>query len=184
MGNNILGINAMSDLRFPIGPFSMPESVEAQTRVAHLQALRDLPQQLRASVAGLSDTQLAVPYRPGGWNARQVVHHLGDSHMNCFIRFKLALTEDTPTIKPYDEAAWALLADSASAPLELSLTLIDVLQERWVMLLESLDEASWQRAFRHPEIGLVRLDQALALYAWHGAHHVAHITEMRTREGF
>jgi len=174
----------MSDLRFPIGPFVMPASVAPAERAAHLQALRDLPQQLRAAVAGLSEAQLAVPYRPDGWNARQVTHHIADSHMNCFIRFKLALTEDTPTIKPYDEAKWAVLADTATAPLELSLALLDVLQARWVLLLESLDEDAWQCAFRHPEIGVVRLEQALSLYAWHGAHHVAHITAMREREGF
>lgn len=172
------------DLRFPIGRFVMPEVVGVAERAGHVGALGALPGQLRGAVAGLGAAALAVPYRPGGWNARQVVHHVADSHMNCYIRFKLALTEEVPLIKPYDEARWAELADSAGAPLELSLGLVDVLQARWVLLLESLDEGAWRRAFRHPELGVVRLEQAVALYAWHGAHHVAHITALRAREGF
>jgi uncharacterized damage-inducible protein DinB len=129
-------------------------------------------------VEGLSEEQLNTPYRPGGWTVRQVVHHLPDSHMNSYVRFKLALTEDAPTIKPYDEALWANLADSSTTPLETSLALLDALHVRWVRLLKSMTDADFMREFRHPESGLIRLDQNLALYAWHGKHHVAHITSV------
>jgi uncharacterized damage-inducible protein DinB len=134
---------------------------------------------LRAAVAGLSQEQLDTPYRPGGWTVRQVVHHVPDSHLNSYVRFKLALTEDAPTIKPYDEALWAQLPDAAATPIETSLALLEALHHRWVRMLESTSETDFLRAFRHPEIGMIRLDQNLAMYAWHGKHHVAHITSRR-----
>lgn len=141
--------------------------------------MADAPARLRAAVSGLSEPQLDTPYRPGGWTVRQVVHHLPDSHINSYVRFKLALTEDTPTIKPYDEALWAKLPDAVATPIETSLRLMEGLHGRWVGLLESMSDTDFSRAFRHPEIGMVRLDQNLALYAWHGKHHVAHINSLR-----
>ena len=141
------------------------------------------PAKLKAAVGGLNDRQLDTPYRPGGWTVRQVVHHLPDSHLNSFVRFKLALTEEEPTIKPYDEARWAELADS-KAPIELSLPLLENLHERWVLLLNSLTPADWQRKFRHPERGPMTLTDNLQIYAWHGRHHVAHITALRERNGW
>ncbi len=168
----------MPDLQYPIGRFSFPESTTAEERETWIQEIARAPQELRAAVAGLSKEQLDTPYRPGGWTARQVAHHLPDSHMNAFIRFKLALTEDRPTIKPYDEARWATLAD-ATLPVEPSLDLLEALHLRWVRLLEAMSEQDYQRTFVHPESGSLRLDQYLALYAWHGGHHVAHIKSIR-----
>lgn len=139
---------------------------------------------MRAAVQGLSPQQLDTRYRPQGWTVRQVVHHVPDSHMNAYIRFKLALTEDAPTIKTYHEDLWAELADSRSTPVETSLTLLETLHERWVALLRSLKDEDWKRSFRHPELGPMPLDANLALYAWHGAHHTAHITTLRQRNGW
>ena len=170
----------LDDLRYPIGRLSAQAGGTAATRSAHIQALRLLPGQLRAAVSGLSDAQLNTPYREGGWTVRQTVHHLADSHANSFIRFKLALTEDWPTIKPYDEAAWARLADSET-PIEGSLMFIDALHERWVALLESMTEQDFQKGFVHPVNGRQNLERALAIYEWHGRHHTAHITGLRTR---
>jgi len=129
----------------------------------------------------LNEAQLDTPYRDGGWTVRQVVHHVPDSHMNAYIRFRLALTEHEPVIKPYDEAAWAELVDAKSAPPEISLTLLDALHDRWVRLLRSMSDADFLKQFRHPELGVVPLEKNLALYAWHGKHHVAHITRLRER---
>lgn len=173
----------MRDPRFPIGEFTFPESVDAAARAAHIAAIRALPSELRAAIAGLPEDKYRVPYRPGGWNARQVIHHLADSHMNSYIRFKLALTEEAPVIKPYDEAAWAELPDGDGAPIAWSLAIIENVHARWAYLLERLQERDWERVFRHPALGEVKLFGALAMYAWHGAHHVAHITAMREREG-
>jgi uncharacterized damage-inducible protein DinB len=138
---------------------------------------------LRSAVAGLTPQQLDTPYRPNGWTVRQVVHHVPDSHLNSYVRFKLALTEDAPMITPYDQTLWAMLADAA-APVEASLALLEALHQRWARLLESMSEAEFARSFRHPELGLVRLDQSLASYVWHGKHHVAHITALRERMGW
>jgi uncharacterized damage-inducible protein DinB len=173
----------LDDLRYPIGRLSAQAGGTAATRSAHIQALRLLPGQLRAAVSGLSDAQLNTPYREGGWTVRQTVHHLADSHANSFIRSKLALTEDWPTIKPYDEAAWARLADS-DTPIEGSLTFIDALHQRWVALLESMTEPDFQKGFVHPVNGRQNLERALAIYEWHGRHHTAHITGLRTRNGW
>jgi uncharacterized damage-inducible protein DinB len=139
---------------------------------------------MRAAVKGLSEQQLDTPYREGGWSVRQVVHHVPDSHLNSYIRFKWALTEDEPTIKPYAEDRWARLADSKVTPIEVSLTLLDSLHRRWSDLLHSLRGEDWKRKLRHPEAGVLTLDKMLALYAWHGRHHVAHITSLREKMGW
>ena len=140
------------------------------------------PAKLRAAVTGLSEAQLETPYRPGGWTVRQIAHHVPDSHMNSYMRFKLALTEDAPTIKPYAEDRWAELADTKATPIEVSLTMLESLHDRWVRLLRSLTAEEWKRTFRHPELGAMTLEKTLALYAWHGRHHVTHITSLRERE--
>ncbi|HEV3482449.1 MAG TPA: bacillithiol transferase BstA [Candidatus Acidoferrales bacterium] len=172
-----------ADLRYPIGNFQPVENVMDIQRRALIDAIAETPKNLKAAIAGLDEHQLDTPYRPGGWTVRQVVHHVPDSHMNSYIRFKLALTEDEPTIKPYDEARWAELAD-AKAPVELSLLLLENLHKRWIMLLNSLTPSDWQRRFRHPERGMVTLDENVQLYAWHGRHHVAHITALRQRNNW
>jgi len=136
---------------------------------------------MRDAVAGLSESQLATPYRPGGWTVRQLAHHVPDSHINSYTRFRLALTEDNPVIKPYDEKRWAELGDVATVPVEVSLGLLESLHARWVPLMRSLSAADWKRSFRHPELGAVSLENNAALYAWHGRHHVAHITALRER---
>lgn len=141
------------------------------------------PARLKAAVAGLSAEQLDTPYRPGGWTVRQLVHHVPESHMNSYIRYKWALTEDEPTIKPYYEDRWAELSDARTSPIEPSLALLESLHQRWITLLRGLTEEDWKRTFRHPDLGLIRLDQNAALYAWHGRHHVAHITSLRERLG-
>lgn len=171
----------MTDLRFPIGKFSYEGSANEEQKRAFLNDIAQTPANLRAAVKGLSDSQLDTPYRPDGWTVRQVVHHLPDSHLNSYVRFKLALTEDEPTIKPYAEDRWAELADTKATPVDVSLTLLDSLHDRWVRLLRSLTPEQWKRSFRHPEMGQMTLEKTLALYAWHGRHHVAHITELRKR---
>jgi hypothetical protein len=173
----------MTDLRFPIGEFTPGPPASPEERAARIDTIERTPAQLRAAVAGLTDPQLDTCYRPGGWTVRQVVHHLPDSHCNSFMRLKLALAEDVPTIRVYDEAVWAELPD-ARAPVEMSLALLERLHERWVYLWRALDEGDWRRRFRHPELGNMDVDGLLALYAWHGPHHVAHITGLRTREGW
>jgi hypothetical protein len=164
------------NLQYPIGRFQWPTAITAQDRRQWIDALAALPSQLRTAVAPLTEAQLATPYRPGGWTLRQTIHHVADSHMNSYVRFRLALTEDAPVIKPYDEARWAELADAANAEVDISIVLLSALHLRWVLLLESLTEEQWQRTFVHPDHGPRRLDETLALYAWHGAHHLAHIT--------
>lgn len=169
------------DPRYPIGNFVRPEIITPDDRLVATAALAELPEQLRNALEGLDSGQLNTPYRENGWTVRQLVHHIADSHMNAFIRFRLALTEDWPTIKPYNQAAWANLHDSI-APVEWSLELIEALHARWVMLLQSLDEQQWQRGFKHPENGPMALDVATLLYAWHSRHHLAHITHLRSKE--
>jgi uncharacterized damage-inducible protein DinB len=173
-----------ADLRYPVGKFHRPDTLSAEERRASIDAIAEAPSRLRAAIAGLDAAQLDTPYRPGGWTVRQVVHHVPDSHMNAYIRFKLAATEDEPTIKPYEEARWAELADAKSAPIEPSLALLENLHKRWVVFLRSLAPADWSRKFRHPELGTLTLEQNLALYAWHGRHHVAHVTALRERQGW
>lgn len=171
------------DERFPIGRFQWTGSNTPEQRRQFIAQIESVPARLREAVAGLSEEQIDTPYRTGGWTVRQVVHHLPDSHMNAYVRFKLALTEEQPTIKPYDEAAWALLADSRS-PVDVSLRLTEALHERWGRVLRSMNDADFQRKLTHPEQGLVALDRFVALYAWHGAHHIAHITHLRERMGW
>lgn len=171
----------MDELRYPVGKFHFPASVSAAELARFLDQIDETPARMRAAVSGLSDAQIDTPYRPGGWTVRQVVHHVPDSHMNSYVRFRLAVTEDSPTIKPYEEARWAELADARSMPVEPSLALLESLHARWMPLLRSLSPSDWKRTFRHPELGLVSLENNAALYAWHGRHHVAHITSLRER---
>ncbi|MGA8035251.1 MAG: putative metal-dependent hydrolase [Candidatus Acidiferrales bacterium] len=170
-----------ADLRFPVGKFQRVDTLSAEERIRLMGEVAAAPAHLRNAVASLSDTQLDTPYRPGGWTVRQVAHHVPDSHMNAFVRFKLALTENEPTIKTYEESLWANLAD-AQLPVEPSLALLENLHTRWVVLMRSLGDSEWHRKFVHPTIGPMNLEQTLALYAWHGRHHVAHVTSLRTRE--
>jgi uncharacterized damage-inducible protein DinB len=174
----------MTDLRYPIGKFQSPASVTDAERAVLVDQIAALPAELRSAVTTLDDTQLGTPYREGGWTVRQVVHHVPDSHVNAYTRFKLALTEDVPTIKTYEEAQWAELPEARSAPIGVSLALLDALHQRWVLLLRVLAPAQFARAFRHPDLGVMTLDQQIALYAWHGRHHLAHITSLRTRMGW
>jgi len=173
----------LDELKYPIGRFSPPAGSTAEARAAQIETLRRLPERLRAAVAGLNAAQLDTPYREGGWTVRQVVHHVADSHMNAYVRFKLALTEDWPTVKTYEEAAWARLADSR-LPIAGSLALIEALHERWAALLESLPDGDFQRGYTHPEMGRQALATALAHYAWHSRHHTAHIASLRARQGW
>jgi uncharacterized damage-inducible protein DinB len=171
-------------LRYPTGRFaSLKRPLTRAERAARVEAIRTAPARLRAAVAGLSDAQLDTPYREAGWRVRQVVHHVVDSHANAYVRFKLALTEDKPTIRPYDENAWAKLPD-ASLPVEVSLAILDALHARWVALLEALTPEQFRRPLYHPESGDMTIDSLLELYAWHGAHHAAHVTSLRTRNGW
>jgi uncharacterized damage-inducible protein DinB len=174
----------LDDLRYPIGRFSPPASSIPGIRAAHIQTLRMLPERLHAAVRGLNDAQLDTPYREGGWTVRQLIHHVADSHANSYVRFKLALTEDWPTIKGYDEAAWAELADSRLLPIDVSLKWIEALHARWVALLESLSPEDFRKGFVHPELGRQNLATSLALYEWHSRHHTAHITALRARQGW
>src|SRR5947208_1499116 len=172
------------DPRYPIGKFNWSGSSTAEERSRFIDEIAAVPQLMRSAAAGLNSSQLDTPYRTGGWTVRQVVHHVPDSHMNSYVRFKLALTEDAPTIKPHDEARWAELPDTKATPIEVSLTLLDSLDDRWMRLLQSLDGDAWKRTFRHPDIGPMTLEKSLALYAWHGRHHVAHITELRKQKSW
>jgi uncharacterized damage-inducible protein DinB len=174
----------MTDLRYPIGKFSYDGQLTEDQKQIFLDDIACTPANLRAAVKGLSDAHLDTPYRPGGWTVRQVVHHVPDSHLNSYVRFKLALTEDEPTIKPYAEDRWAELADTKTTPIEVSLTMLESLHDRWVRLLRSLTSKEWKRTFRHPEMGAMTLEKTLALYAWHGRHHTTHITSLRDREGW
>ncbi len=177
------------DLRYPVGKFKRPSvAITSADRAADIRAIEMLPAKLSAAVAGLTEDQLGVTYRPGGWTLRQVVNHFADSHMNSYVRFRWALTEDSPLIKAYDEKAWAELTDAKSAPVTLSLGLLDGLHARWVILLRSMcdwaDDSAFAKTLQHPENGEMRLDTMLALYAWHCRHHTAHITETRKRHGW
>jgi uncharacterized damage-inducible protein DinB len=174
----------MTDLRYPIGKFQKKDALSPADRTECVRRIAEAPKNLRAAVAGLSDEQFQTPYRPEGWTVRQVVNHVADSHLNAYIRFKLALTEDAPAIKTYRENVWAELIDGRTAPAEHSLALLDALHVRWVMLLRSMGEADFQRTFLHPDACVLKLDFLLQLYAWHGAHHTAHITNLRTRSGW
>lgn len=172
------------DPRYPIGKYHTPQDVTPAMREEAIAETAATPAKLRAAIAGLSDSQLDTPYREGGWTVRQVAHHVADSHMNAYIRWRFALTESEPTIKPYDESAWAKLEDAHNAPPEVSLKLLDSLHERWVRLLRSVKPDEFARTFRHPDHGVRTLDWMLFLYAWHGRHHTAHVTELRKQKGW
>lgn len=172
------------DPRYPIGKFEVPKDVKPEMRAEAIREIASAPGGVRAAVQGLSDAQLDTPYREGGWTVRQVVHHIADSHMNAYVRWRLALTETEPTIKPYEEAAWAKLEDAANAPVAVSLNLLEPLHERWVSLLRSVRQEDFARTFRHPDHGVRTLDWMLFLYAWHGKHHTAHIKELRKQKGW
>ncbi|WP_256757572.1 YfiT family bacillithiol transferase [Cohnella sp. WQ 127256] len=173
------------DMKYPIGHFNHEGPITVQQRVDWITEISVLPTRLAAALQGLSSEQLDTPYRPEGWTIRQVTHHIADSHLNSFTRFKLALTEEQPTIKPYYEDRWALLSDTLEAPVELSTTLIKALHERWVILLRSMTDEDYARTFFHPGSKQVnRLEHATGMYAWHGRHHVAHITSLRVRMGW
>ena len=172
------------DLSYPIGKFHYAGLMSKQQRDAAIVNISELPPRMRAALHGLSPQQLDTPYRPGGWTVRQVAHHVPDSHLNAYIRTKLALTEQEPTIKPYDEKAWADLADTKTTPVETSLALLEAVHERFDNLLRSLSDADFARTFRHPEHGVRTLDWMIALYAWHGPHHTAHITSLKERMGW
>ncbi|HSS21380.1 MAG TPA: putative metal-dependent hydrolase [Pyrinomonadaceae bacterium] len=172
------------DLSYPIGKFKFEGSLTDAQRQDCISKIEATPALMRAAVAGLSDEQLETPYRPDGWTVRQVVHHVPDSHLNSYIRFKLALTQEHPTIIAYDENVWAHLDDARTGPVDVSLDLLDSLHQRWVLFLRSLKGDDFQRTFNHPEIGVVSVDKNMALYAWHGPHHVAHITGLRERMGW
>ncbi len=171
----------MEDLSHPIGKFKPEGILTEQMRIECIDQIGAAPGALRNAVKGLSHEQLDTPYRPGGWTVRQVVHHVPDSHMNAYIRFRLALTEEQPTIKPYEQPLWAELPDAKTADVEMSLTLLEGLHKRWVTLLNSMQPEHFKRTYNHPESGVQSLEHVLQLYAWHGRHHVAHITSLRKR---
>ncbi|MBX7222838.1 MAG: bacillithiol transferase BstA [Blastocatellia bacterium] len=174
----------MTNLSYPIGKFDFTAQLSLEDITTAINHIDDTPARLRAAIEGLNQEQLETPYRPEGWTVRQVVHHVADSHVNAYIRLKLALTEETPTIKPYDEARWAELEDSRTTPLEISLQLLESLHQRWVVLLRSLNETDLQRTFRHPDLGNLTVSQLIGLYSWHSRHHTAHITGLRERNNW
>lgn len=174
----------MSDPRYPVGRFERPATVTAADRQLFVAAIAAAPSQLRQATAGLDDARLDTPYRDGGWTVRQVVHHLPDSHVNAYVRCKLALTEDNPTIKTYVEHRWAEMPDAKSAPIESSLQLLEATHQRWLACLQALPADAFARRLVHPDSGPMSLDTLLALYAWHGRHHIAHITALRSARGW
>lgn len=173
-----------SDLSYPIGRLERKASLTPDERAAAIGEIGAAPAALRDALHGLTDEQLDTPYRPGGWTVRQLAHHVPDSHMNAYIRFKWALTEDGPRIKTYDQDGWAKLPDTATTPVEVSLTLLEALHFRWVELLSAMKPEDFARPLEHPELGTLTLDALLNVYAWHGRHHVAHVTALREREGW
>ena len=172
------------DPRYPIGKMEMPKEITAAKRQQAIASIAATPKNLREAVRGLNDAQLDTPYREGGWTVRQVIHHVPDSHMNAYVRLKLALTEDKPTIKTYDESVWANLADSKSAPIEVSQKLLDSLHERWDRVWRSLQAEDFSRPLVHPDSGERTSDWVVCVYEWHGRHHAAHITELRKQKGW
>jgi uncharacterized damage-inducible protein DinB len=171
-------------VRYPVGDFGIDSEITVSKCGRWFQQMAEMPAGLATALGGLDDRQLATPYREGGWTPRQVVHHLADAHLNGFVRFKLALTEDLPPIKTYEETLWAETADGRDAPVEVSVRLLAALHQRWMILLESLSEPQFGRAFSHPQRGILTIDNAIQLYAWHGIHHTAHITGLRARQGW
>ena len=173
----------MSDPRYPIGPFQAGGALTPEERTTLLGQIEEAPAKLREAVAGLDDTQLDTPYRDGGWTVRQVVHHVADSHINAYLRLRWALTEDGTVVKPYEEKDWAKLPDASSAPVEISLNLLDALHTRWLILWRAMKEEDFARTWKGPDFGFLPVDDLVRLYAWHGKHHVAHVTGARGRMG-
>lgn len=173
-----------NELRYPVGPCEWSAEVTAEERRQHLRDIAELPAKLRGAVAGLAPQHLDIPYREGGWTIRQIVHHIPDSHMNSYVRFKLALTEDQPTIKPYDERLWAEIPEARLAPIEISLDMVDALHRRWSLMLDNMTDADFERSILHPEIGALKLKSLVAGYGWHCRHHVAQIVATRRRRGW
>lgn len=169
----------MNDPRYPIGKFKQPEKISAELRKKYIKEIEEAPDQLKQAISGLSEAELDTQYRENGWTIRQVVHHIADGHMNYYIRFKLACTEIEPSIIPYNETKWAELFDAKHSDINLSLSLLEALHKRWVVFLTNLGEEQFKCTFRHPDLGLINIDQALALYTWHVQHHIAHITTWR-----
>lgn len=177
-------LESQEDLRFPVGRLKIvPVTTDAQ-RAEWIRVLEELPDLMRAALSPLDDSQLDTPYRPGGWTIRQVAHHVPDSHMNAYIRFCLALTEDVPTIRPYDQAAWAELPYSRTAPVDVSLRILDAVHARWTTMMKQLKPSDWRRTFHHPENGIQTLEEQLQTYAWHSRHHLAHVTRTVERSGW
>ncbi len=174
----------MSDLQYPIGKFALDPEVTPEKRQRWIEEITAAPAAFRKATAGLSDAQLDTPYREGGWTVRQVIHHMADSHLHNLIRFRLALTEDSPAITGYDPAKWAEIPDAKTGPVDISLALLQAIHDRWALLLRTMTPADFARAFRRPDGQLVTLDRALQTYAWHGKHHAAHITGLRDRMGW
>jgi hypothetical protein len=175
---------SLPDLRYPIGPYVAPDAYSLAWRQARIAEIAAVPAAMRAALLGLTEAQLDTPYRPDGWTVRQVAHHLPDSHLNAYIRLKWALTEERPTIKPYDEERWALLEDSRSTPIDVSLSLLEAVHDRFVRLWRALSDAEFERRYVHPATGEHTVHHLLGLYAWHGLHHVAHVTALRARAHF
>ena len=174
----------IDDVRYPVGPCEWPAEVSAEEKRSNLRDIAELPAKLRAAVVGLAPQHLDIPYRDGGWTIRQIVHHIPDSHMNSYVRFKLALTEDQPTIKPYDEKLWAEIPEARTAPIEMSLDMVDALHRRWSLMLQNMTAADFERSIVHPEIGALKLKSLEAGYGWHCRHHVAQIVATRRRMGW
>lgn len=174
----------MTDFRYPIGKLQRVDVLNEEQRRECIRNIAEAPVHMRAAVSGLNDEQLNTPYRPGGWTVRQVVHHVPDSHLNAYVRFKLAITEDIPTVKTYKESTWAELPDARTAPIDMSLTILEGLHKRWVLFLQSLSQSDFRKTFNHPENGMMNLDMLLQVYSWHSRHHVAHITSLRERMGW
>ena len=174
----------MNELQYPIGEYDWPSGVSSEEVGTWIEEIKSTPTRLREAVSGLDDAQLDTRYRPKGWTLRQVVHHLADSHMNSYIRFKLALTEDSPEIRPYHEERWAELPEAKSGDVEISLQLLDAIHARWGIVLEGMGDSELARTLRHPDLGELRLDVNIGLYAWHGNHHIAHILTTRERESW
>ena len=164
-----------TDPQYPAGRFSYDTPYSEAERTQLIQQIEATPAEMRAAFERLSPASLDMRYRAGGWTARQVIHHVAESHMHSYLRFKFAMTQNEPTIMPYDEAVWAVQPDVQTTAPEISLELLSALHRRWAAFLRTLRPDDWQRAFRHPEIGLVSLDKALGLYAWHGRHHTGHL---------
>ncbi|MBX5438680.1 MAG: putative metal-dependent hydrolase [Thermoflavifilum sp.] len=174
--------NSTDDLRYPIGRFQPPDPITENHILQSIEAVEQLPTQIEQAILNLDATQLQTPYRPGGWTVQQVVHHVADSHMQAYSRFKLALTEDQPTIKPYAEDRWAMLPDSRLLPVEVSLTLLHALHRRWVVLMRHMSKDDWERTYYHPEQQRIfTLSWVVCMYAWHGRHHLMHILKLRER---